>query len=973
MTPEVLSAALEAMRPGPRPLENTIKKIAEINEASPVTSAELWSLLRSAAPSDYAPTVFRQALAKWDNESDAAWTNGTERNTKIRRQLIYDRLKLDEPAREACDKIFPFRPLDLAVVIAKKHAIWYDKTIRDAHQFYWKGYKRQLKDIHGWEDDSILQLDDSTNRVVERLGNPANEAAYQSKGLVVGYVQSGKTSNFTGVIAKAADAGYKLIIVLAGTLDVLRSQTQRRVDKDMIGREQLLDQYEGDADFGDFISYGAPPKDLGSFNFMRLTGPQSDYASLRQGIGELAFERIDRTKPFWHPDNLVRATAKIAIVKKNSKILEKLIGDLKLVEKHRLGCPLHEIPALVIDDESDQASINVKKQIKSDDTVTSAERTATNKAIVQLLKLLPRSQYIGYTATPFANVFIDPNNEEDIFPKDFLISLPRPANYMGVSDFYDLDGDKKVPGSRPNHDDYVREVIGADDTDKNLINALDTFVLSGAIKLFRTRNQPRMKFKHHTMLVHASSRQSEHVQLRGTIQRLFDSAGYEGGPGLRRLKKLFEEDFQKISKIREPSLPLPADFNALTSSIGECLSKIRDVSGRPRERGDWGPILILNSENSEDTPDFDRQNIWKILVGGTKLSRGYTVEGLTVSYYRRRTGTADTLMQMGRWFGYRPYYRDLVRLFIGTSELVSKKGNKTIDLYEAFGGVCRDEEMFREELTRYALVGGITPREIPPLVPSHMLKPTAKNKMYNAVVEHRNFGGKLSEHTLAPYVPTDIEKNENRFERLLTGTNIESYSIEAKRDGKSHVLDVNAAILDPKEVVGFLKDYKWLRGNPMLLEVDFLQGTALRDPEIDDWLLFAPQVKDATNKYIELHGKRFFVVYRSREENNPKARFNTYNDPRHRRFAELIAGIVPKNPLTDPNESLAALCRPRRAVIMYYPITEKEQSVDKETKQNQPATTGFTLLFPPNKIVTPIQFTVRRPDLPDAIIVPAKK
>src|SRR5690606_30572560 len=135
-----------------------------------------------------------------------------------------------------------------------------------------------------------------------------------------------------------------------------------------------------------------------------------------------------------------------------------------------------------------------------------------------------------------------------------------------------------------------------------------------------------------------------------------------------------------------------------------------------------GAVRILNNENKDQTPDFDRSQVWKILVGGTKLSRGYTVEGLTVSYYRRRAQTADTLMQMGRWFGFRLGYRDLVRLFIGTDEWIDKAGRKRIDLYEAFGAVCRDEEFFREELKRYASMEDprMTPLQIPPLVPMHM-------------------------------------------------------------------------------------------------------------------------------------------------------------------------------------------------------------------------------------------------------------
>ena len=196
--------------------------------------------------------------------------------------------------KEICDAKLPFHPLELSVVIAREHQAWYTSSIQSARNFYWRAYSRQLSQLHNWPDDSILQLADSTTRVVERLADPTQEQAYQSKGLVVGYVQSGKTAHFTGVIAKAADAGYKLILVLAGTLDVLRSQTQRRIDKDMIGRELLGSDYEEDTDWHDFVAHGNHPSALGSFDWLPLTGPEVDYMRLRKEMGSLAFERTNK-------------------------------------------------------------------------------------------------------------------------------------------------------------------------------------------------------------------------------------------------------------------------------------------------------------------------------------------------------------------------------------------------------------------------------------------------------------------------------------------------------------------------------------------------------------------------------------------------------------------------------------------------------------------------------------------------------
>ena len=285
-----------------------------------------------------------------------------------------------------------------------------------------------------------------------------------------------KLPAFTGsVIAKAADAGYRLIIVLAGTLDVLRSQTQRRVDKDLIGREMLGEDYQSDDDYAAFLRHGELPSILGHFDWVRLTGPESDYKSLRRGIDALAFDRPSPDKPLWHSDNCLRSKAKIAVVKKNKAILGRIIRDLGELKKHGLGAPIDQISALIIDDESDQAGINTKRQ-KDGVSPEDQERSSINEAIVKLLKMLPRAQYVGYTATPFANVFVDPTSEADIFPKDFLISLPRPSGYMGVSDFYDLEGSDDDEESRPNYRDFVRPIVGEDNATDNLVKAIDTFV-----------------------------------------------------------------------------------------------------------------------------------------------------------------------------------------------------------------------------------------------------------------------------------------------------------------------------------------------------------------------------------------------------------------------------------------------------------------------------------------------------------------
>ncbi|XGU20793.1 Z1 domain-containing protein [Rhodococcus sp. 3Y1] len=180
------------------------------------------------------------------------------------------------------------------------------------------------------------------------------------------------------------------------------------------------------------------------------------------------------------------------------------------------------------------------------------------------------------------------------------------------------------------------------------MRALDSFVLTGAIKLFR-ESKGAKPYRHHTMLVHESVKQAEHDAVADDFKALWKSAGYSQAKSLSRLDKLWAEDFAVVSAARGSELENPGSFAELEEFIGAAYDKISEGTS---------PVIVVNGaaekDYKQDSLDFQERGVWKILVGGTKLSRGFTVEGLTITYYTRRTGQADTLMQMGRWFGFRP-------------------------------------------------------------------------------------------------------------------------------------------------------------------------------------------------------------------------------------------------------------------------------------------------------------------------------
>ena len=280
--------------------------------------------LYSSHSTDQLVEIWRKQLTQWDYAEQPAWS-ATESRTDERRTAVFDLLGLQDETRKLLNAIIPVPKSSGAVVISDEFTPWYTPQSQQGRSWYWPAYRHLLVE-KGWPETAVADLDSASDRVVERLANPTDEAAYQSKGLVVGYVQSGKTANFTGVIAKAVDAGYRLVIVLGGTLNLLRAQTQRRLDMELIGRENILRgaaEYESDyADDpawskGKFLSHNGLPSVLGGFDIVRMTTRDNDYKSLLQGIVALEFEKREPAVPLYDPRNLHRASARLMVVKKN--------------------------------------------------------------------------------------------------------------------------------------------------------------------------------------------------------------------------------------------------------------------------------------------------------------------------------------------------------------------------------------------------------------------------------------------------------------------------------------------------------------------------------------------------------------------------------------------------------------------------------------------------------------------------------
>lgn len=551
---------------------------------------------------------------------------------------------------------------------------WYPGP-QDGDKF-WPALERHLRS-KGWSEEAVESLDKASTKVVSLL-KPPGAGTIQTRGLVVGYVQSGKTANFTAVIAKAADVNYRLFVVLSGINNALRNQTQARLDADIVALN--------------------PP------SWVTITDAVHDFRGSTNVNSFLGGE--------------AQGLKILGVIKKNKFRLERLLQWLKGARPEILrGCPV-----LIIDDEADQASPNSAN--------LQEERTAINRLLVELLQALPKAAYVGYTATPFANFLIDPESEVDLYPRDFIIDLPDPDGYFGAERIFGRDPlDWEEPDAGSDGLDVIREVPDGEvpllrptgraarngfqpEVTPSLRTALRYFVMAAAARRFRGQQG-----QHCSMLVHTSEYTAVHDAFEAPLKLEIDS--------MARL--LAKDDVALLAELRRqwadeqerlPSADVglkPVQFHELRTHLAGVLQDLE---------------VKLENGASRNRIDYDTPGRLYIVVGGNVLARGLTIEGLTVSFFIRSASAYDTLLQMGRWFGYRFGYEDLPRLWM------------TNELRGFFEHLAIVEREIRREIDRYKNKR-YSPRDIGPRIRTHPhLAVTSKLKMQHAVKAEMSFGGK---------------------------------------------------------------------------------------------------------------------------------------------------------------------------------------------------------------------------------------
>ncbi|MGW6334226.1 Z1 domain-containing protein [Nocardia rhamnosiphila] len=580
----------------------------------------------------------------------------------------------------------------------------------------------------GWpREPAIDSLDASSTRIVSLLRHP-RERSFSTRGLVVGYVQSGKTTNFTAVMAKAADRGYKLFIVLAGVHNGLRRQTQARLIDQLIKPHRSMWSQITDLDH-DFRPTANPASFFGKSN----------------------------------------KTHVLCVVKKNATVLRKLVKWLDDASDYLADCP-----ALIIDDEADQATVAT---------------TSINPLIRQILDVLPKSAYVGYTASPFANLLIDPA-AEDLYPKHFIVNLPKPEGHFGTEVLfgrYALDGED--PNEVDDGYDMIRTVPDSDvelvrpktkaDADGFVPVITDTlrravlyFWLSTAARRLRGTGNP-----HSTMLIHTSVRTAVHNSFEAPLKALRSKVtrGLEEPQVRQELKELWQVEASRVPSeaFGEDRVSFEDLFEYLPGVLKDCR-------------------VVMDNSQSVDRLDYESGPVVAIAVGGNTLSRGLTLEGLSVSYFVRSVSTYDTLLQMGRWFGYRNGYADLPRIWM------------TAELEDWFRHLATVETEMRKDIDVY-MTEGKNPLQFAVRLRTHpALRVTAAAKMKDAVKAASSYGGLRIQTRYFRTESSWLLRNQEAARMLVASAIAEGQIEEEVGGGRYLIRGVSSGI-----VLEFLKNYRF--------------------------------------------------------------------------------------------------------------------------------------------------------------------
>lgn len=737
----------------------------------------------------------------------------------------------------------------LALQDKVRPAPWYFGDRRQPGRFMQR-YLYKLEE-DGWPIESIQELQSSTAKILEAMDDPARSGSWDWRGLVVGDVQSGKTASYAGVVNRAADAGYRIIIILAGMHKILRLQTQKRFDNDVLGYDTNPKTRKFDQ----------PMRIIGVGTFdPHLTVDSLTMADLNGDFNQRVADQLNFS-PVNQPCVLV--------VKKNATVLKNLNNWIA-----RLPTLARAAPVLVIDDEADQASVDTGDQPLLEDGTFEQDYDPkrVNGEIRRLLQKFERRVYVGYTATPFANIFIHDERKAkdygpDLFPSTFIVSLTPPDDYFGPAAVFGTNDDADTPGLplvRPldqtgekwipeKHDKTLKPRFnGQDVIPPSLREAIDAFLLTCAVRAARGQAP-----KHNSMLVHVSRFVDVHAEVHRQVDKYLKETCAMISNGeqetLQRLRDLWENDYVPTTAAVAPTVhgrnTVPVTWKQVRACLAESSDKVIVITANGKTKADI------------DYDSYKETGLSVIAVGGDKLSRGLTLEDLSVSYFLRVSRQYDSLLQMGRWFGYRRGFADVCRLFT------------TADMEDWFRYVATAQKELRTQFFDMTLTNA-TPKEFGLKVAVHdVLQVTARNKQRHAEERQSSYAGEGKVQTVMFRDRATIERNAAVTDDFIRG--LGGGADNPRRPGSTgkNAQGILWTSIAGNDVAEFLKN---LTFPPESLQVDgsklaayITDQLAMSPPELTDWTVF---LATGSEKQVNIAGRSHRCVERKpREPRNGKA------------------------------------------------------------------------------------------------------
>jgi hypothetical protein len=833
------------------------------------------------------------------------------------------------------------------------------RTSIDFSNGFWGNYKQYLEEEKNYAPDVINKLDLLTDEILDNLFDPSIKRKINKKGLVVGQVQSGKTGNYTGLICKAADAGFRLIIVLAGIHNNLRSQTQLRIDESFLG----FDTKHKRALITKNIRIGVGQPSYRNKKIAHSLTSSEEEGDFNQSVANslgLNFETSDTL---------------IAVIKKNPGPLKQVYNWLlaNAKEDSEFRKVILEKSILVIDDEADNASINTNRK--------ECQPTRINGQIRDILNLFNKSAYVGYTATPFANIFI-PLDDENLFPRNFIKNIPAPSNYIGpekVFGFGALNEDENSELVLPmvnrinDYNDFVPDGHKKDGQlpsflPESLKRAIRCFIITCAIR--RLRGQTR---SHNSMLIHISRFQRWQNHLMDRISNQF--LDYRNGidqndkSTLELFRKTFELDennyrsYVTVSKIILGSELAKIDSQIQIHEWPQVLEHLNDAVQVIKVRA-------IHGGSGEALDYYDHKNgLSVIAVGGNKLSRGLTLEGLSVSYYLRASRMYDTLMQMGRWFGYRGGYVDLCRLF--TSR----------ELNEWFCHITLASEELREEFDYMADVAGSTPEQYALKIRTSPdgLMISAINKMRNATTVQISWAGRIVESY-------EFKKDVSVINRNFTNAQNFIATLPSSFIPKSNAFlwyDIPA-----EQIINFFEGLESVdelkKSHPEKL-INFIKSQQ-KNKELTNWRVALMSKPNAKSSIFKVNGNELVVGQWIRRDDDESQRSN--EEIYILRKSRIISPWDEFIDLTEDEKRIALemtnlksgksegamypkgqivrneLRDPKNPLLLIYLLDPKESLKKYPLPPDTNPFIGYAISFPKSKFNAPISYAVNEELLP---------